>query len=291
MPPSTSRHWIAVDVGNSAIKVGQFHACRVPHAASARQRAQLIATSPTLIPAEQLAASQATGAPAQSFTDFLEQLQPEPYRWLAIRVQRTYEHQLAGWIRQMRPQDQYLLLDYRHFGLEIDVRFPERVGADRLAGATAANALRRADRGAIIVDAGTAITVDLVTRDGVFRGGAILPGMNTAAWALAKATDALPLISPLDLRALPEPVGKATEEAIRSGIVWGSVGAVRELVARIADQLDAEPEVYFTGGSGLVVASCLGRDAQFDPHLVLRGIAQAGVQQASLSEDEGAGEP
>lgn len=291
MPPSTSCSWIAVDVGNSAIKLAPCHACREPHAASSRELLQLTAASPTVIPAEELAASQASGAPARSFIDFLQQLRPEPCRWLAIQVQRTYEQRLAGWVRQTRPQDQYVLLDYRHFGLEIDVRFPQRVGTDRLAGATAANALRRADRGAIIVDAGTAITVDLVTCDAVFRGGAILPGMHTAAWALAKATDALPLISPLDLGTLPEPVGKATEEAIRSGIVWGCVGAVRELVARIADPLDAEPEVYFTGGSGLLVASCLGRDAQFDPHLVLRGIAQAGFHQTSLSADEGAGQP
>ncbi len=131
------------------------------------------------------------------------QLPAMPLRWFAASVNRTIEAQFSAWIRAHRPQDAYMLLRHDHFPLEIDVRAPDRVGTDRLAAAVAANELRVPQRSAIVVDAGTAVTVDLITSDGVFRGGAILPGIQTAAQALADATDALPLLENLDLSSVP----------------------------------------------------------------------------------------
>ena len=79
--------------------------------------------------------------------------------------------------------------------IAVGLEHPERVGLDRLAAAAAVNRLRSPDRGAIIVDTGSAVTVDLVSADGIFCGGAILPGIDMSARALHEFTDLLPLVS------------------------------------------------------------------------------------------------
>jgi type III pantothenate kinase len=195
------------------------------------------------------------------------------------------QESFAAWILQRRPQDQYLVLNHAHFPLEIDVRYPERVGTDRLAAAVAANLGRSPDRGIIVIDAGTAITVDLLTPDGVFRGGAILPGLETAAAALAAATDALPHVELRGPSAAPSAIGKSTADAILSGLVWGCVGAVRELIARISEEAGLDPELCCTGGAGRLLAQLLGPQCLYDPQLVLRGIALTGWQLGSVPDD------
>jgi type III pantothenate kinase len=217
--------------------------------------------------------------PPKRLEALLLQLPDTAHHWYVVSVNRQLESQLATWIRQRRPQDAYTLLAPSHFTQEVDVRQPQRVGTDRLAAAVAVNELRSPERAAIVVDAGTAVTVDVVTSDGVFRGGAILPGIETAAEALANATDALPLVEHSDLSSTPTPIGKSTEESIRSGIVWGSVGAVRELISQISAEIPSATEVYCTGGDGLHLARLIGREMKFDPNLVLRGAALTGFRQ------------
>ena len=152
---------------------------------------------------------------------------------------------------------------------------PDQVGIDRLAGAAAVNRLRDPARPAIIIDAGSAITVDLITADGIFRGGAILPGIGMSARALNQFTDLLPRI-PMDELAEPHPaLGTSTIEAIRSGLYWGAVGAMRELVARLSEPLNAKPEIFLTGGAAPSVAAVFDPAAHHVDHLVLSGIALA----------------
>ena len=211
------------------------------------------------------------------------QLPAVPLRWFAASVNRAIEAQFSAWVRAHRPQDDYLLLGHGDFPLKIDVRAPDRVGTDRLAAAVAANELRAPQRSAIVVDAGTAVTVDLITSDGIFRGGAILPGIQTAAQALADATDALPRLENLDLSSIPAAIGKSTQEAMRSGIVWGCVGAVRELILQMSAAVPDVPSVFCTGGDGMHLTRLIDRDMKFDPNLVLRGIALTGHRYMSGS--------
>ena len=120
--------------------------------------------------------------------------------------------------------------------IAVGLEHPERVGLDRLAAAAAVNRLRSPDRGAIIVDTGSAVTVDLLSADGVFRGGAILPGIDMSARALHEFTDLLPLVSLNELSVPPPALGVSTVTAIRGGLFWGQVGAVRrgiELSSRL----------------------------------------------------------
>jgi type III pantothenate kinase len=153
---------------------------------------------------------------------------------------------------------------------------PARVGIDRLLAAFAANQLRAPGRAAIVVDLGTAITIDLVEPDGAFAGGTILPGIGMAGRALADQTDALPHIL-LDAAKMPPTVlGKSTTSAIESGLYWGTVGAVNEIASRLADGLESPPDFFVTGGAGQLITQFIsvGGRVQFVPHLVLSGIVR-----------------
>jgi type III pantothenate kinase len=199
-------------------------------------------------------------------------LPPTETAWFVASVQRAAEEQLRDWIRVNRTADKYHLLSHRELPLQINVESPQRVGLDRLTAAVAANTIRDPRRPAIVIDAGTAITVNLITADGVFQGGVILPGFSLTAKALAMGTDQLPLIA-ADLNAEPpNVVGKSTEAAIRSGLFWGNVGAVREIVDRVQRELSVVPQVFVTGGDARRLSGFVSPEARFVPDLVLAGI-------------------
>ena len=124
-----------------------------------------------------------------------------------------------------------------------NVSEPDRVGTDRLCSAAAAH--RHAKRACVVASFGTALTVDLVSDDGIFMGGAILPGMALAARALHEHTALLPHV---ELAEPSEVWGTNTAEAIRVGIVCGLRGALREIVERYATRIGRWPAVLLTGG-------------------------------------------
>ncbi len=278
---------MVADVGNSAIKLGRFVVSTDADRAPDRLDLQLDGVYPTVVSVKEIQSWNDTGRPPVRLEALLMQLAEPPLRWFTVSVNRAIETRLAGWIRSHRPQDTYLLLRHDQFPLEIDVRAAHRVGTDRLAAAVAVNALRIPKRSAVLVDAGTAVTVDLITSDGVFRGGAILPGIQTAARALADATDALPRLENLDLSSVPAVIGKSTQDAMRSGIVWGCVGAVRELILQMSAAVPDVPSVFCTGGDGIHLARLIDREMKFDPNLVLRGVALTGYRCLSGPAGEG----
>lgn len=165
--------------------------------------------------------------------------------------------------------------DRSQFPIAIDVDVPERVGTDRLLNAIAANRLRQPTQGAIVVDSGTATTVDLISRTGAFCGGAILPGLLLSARALHEYTSVLPFV-PMPQAGDPAPpsVGRNTESAIVSGICWGHVGAVNSLIAAFShdSRLGSEtPLILVTGGAGSWLAEWLVPSARHCPHLAFQG--------------------
>src|SRR5262249_59123408 len=107
----------------------------------------------------------------------------------------------------------------------------------------------------IVVDLGTATTVDVVGADGAFLGGAILPGIELGARALASGTAQLPAI---DVAGLPLAIGRDTPSAIASGLVFGHLGAVRELVARMRADTLGNAHVVITGGGACAAGARAG---------------------------------
>ena len=146
---------------------------------------------------------------------------------------------------------------------------PESVGADRIVNAVAAG--RHYGFPAIIVDIGTATTVEAVDADGSYLGGAILTGLYVALEALVARTAKLPSV---DLEeAPPKVIATNTPDSIRSGFIYGYAGALDALIRRSREEMGAEnPCVIATGGpAGAVVPYC-EEIQEFDPDLTLKGL-------------------
>ena len=154
-------------------------------------------------------------------------------------------------------------------GLENRYDDPEAVGADRIVNAVAAG--RHYGFPAIIVDIGTATTVEAVDGGGCYLGGAILTGLYVSLEALVSRTAKLPGV---DLEEEPPRViATNTPDSIRSGFIYGYAGAVDALIRRSRDELDQDGvKVVATGGpAGVIVPYCREID-EFDPDLTLRGL-------------------
>jgi type III pantothenate kinase len=178
----------------------------------------------------------------------------------------------------LQPWSRIETLTRDDIAIEVDVKEPARVGIDRLLNATAVNRVRSPQRPAIVVDMGTAMTVNLISENGVFQGGAILAGPMTALGALHMATSSLPVLGSEVFEAPPPAVGKSTDEAMASGAYWGAVGAARQLIERTAATCIDAPEVFLTGGAARGLAAHVGlgdHPARQLPQLVLTGIRLA----------------
>jgi len=158
--------------------------------------------------------------------------------------------------------------------LVVAIDEPQRVGIDRLAGAAAAGAIKRAGRPAIVVDCGTAATVNVVSAAGEFLGGAILPGPALMARALAEGTSRLPEVAALDHAPPPPMPGRSTQDAIAAGIGWGIRGAIARVVAEARAAVGGDADVILTGGWRAAVRDALPGAVEV-PELVLAGIALA----------------
>ena len=265
--------WLAVDVGNSRVKFGIFES---PADEGSLPECSLFLTSD----------------PQEPFDWKLlqETLGNRPFRSVLVGSnQKGVDAVLAAWPDELRPISRTVFRDSTLFPIEIDVDAPRGVGLDRLLAAIAANCLRRAGDAAIIVDCGTATTVDVVSSEGVFLGGAILPGFELSARALNHYTEVLPYVSideliATDVQGQHAPLGKNTHAAISSGIFWGQVGAVRELIARQAAICSptTSPQVFVTGGGGELLAPFLDQSTHY-PYLALQGLVIAAQEQPGMT--------
>jgi type III pantothenate kinase len=168
---------------------------------------------------------------------------------------------------------------HEHLPLEVAVAEPHRVGIDRLAAAAAAGLLKRPARPAIVVDCGTAATVNLVSAAGGFLGGAILPGPSLMAAALAEGTSRLPRLEIADRSSPPALPGRSTQEAIAAGIGWGLRGAILRLVAEARTAVGGDADVIVTGGWRAAVLGELPGAIEVED-LVLAGVALAAERAA-----------
>jgi type III pantothenate kinase len=134
-------------------------------------------------------------------------------------------------------------------GVRIRTDNPSEVGADRVVNALAAHRLYGGP--CVVIDFGTATTFDAVSREGDYLGGAIAPGIGTAAEALFLRAAKLPRI---ELVAPPRVIGANTTHSMQSGVMFGYVGLVEGLVARFRKELGPDMKVIATGGLAPVIA-------------------------------------
>ena len=153
------------------------------------------------------------------------------------------------------------------FGFDIEYDDPACVGIDRLLSALAGAVLYGLP--VIVVDLGTAITVDMVTADRRFVAGAIAPGRRMAADALHQGTSLLPRVEP---GGQPSLAARSTTECIRSGLFYGTTGLVDGLVERMRSEMVSGAYVVATGGDAAAIAGASKHIQTVNPHLVLWGL-------------------
>ncbi len=147
---------------------------------------------------------------------------------------------------------------------------PAEVGADRIVNAIAAfDICGAARRPLIVVDFGTATTLDAITAKGEYLGGAICPGVTISADALFQRAARLPRI---DVRKPSRVVGRTTVGAMESGLFWGYVGMVDGLVRRMSDELGGNAICVATGGLADVIAPEIPQIQHVDADLTLHGL-------------------
>lgn len=270
---------LAIDVGNSRAKLGIWH-----HANRTGQPADLL-----------------TAVPLTSEIDLPNEIR----RWLKLsdcpKVDQAIvagsnphpvDHLMASWLGKNLPVIQ--IRSYQQIPLKMDVEQPETVGIDRLLTAIAVRSRQVIPAPVIVVDAGTATTVNLTTADGTFRGGAILPGMRMSAHALHDYTAVLPLIDADSLigsestttnpsgdtphESTLQMPGRHTSAAIQNGIFWGHLGSIKELIAQlVASQQSSGTDIRnlkiaITGGGGRQLARLIP-DAAYEDSLALTGLS------------------
>lgn len=159
-----------------------------------------------------------------------------------------------------------------NWGLCIDYDDPAQIGIDRLAAAAAAHRAAPAGRAAVVVDAGTALTVDAIDAAGTFRGGVIAPGLRLGLNALSAGTSFLPHV---ELTPTTPLLGKNTVDGLCSGALHGTAALVEGLCARMATALDSPSAIFLTGGDAPLLQPHIAAAVTCDPDLVLRGLALA----------------
>jgi len=156
--------------------------------------------------------------------------------------------------------------------ITLHVDEPLTVGADRIINTLAAS--RKYRRDAIVVDLGTATTFDCITRDAVFLGGVIAPGVRSSAETLFRRTSKLPAT---ELVAPARAIGTRTEECIRAGVMFGAAESIDGIVRRIKAEWPSaeEPLVIGTGGLAELFAPLCRSFDEVDPYLTLYGLSLA----------------
>lgn len=245
---------LAIDVGNTHITVGLYQGPRLQH--TWRLNTNRHYTSDelgihflNLLATKTLDASRLSGVCIASVVPSLD--------GPLSQMSRTYLRQKPLIVTPSTPM-----------GIKNLYKNPDEVGADRLVNAVAVHAIYR--KAAIVVDFGTATTLDCVTAKGEYLGGAICPGMELAGEWLATHTAKLPRVT---FQTAPtKAIGKTTKESLQSGLFWGYIALVEGLLQRLTREMGGKPLVIVTGGLSPVIGPRLSSRPKIEPDLTLDGL-------------------
>jgi type III pantothenate kinase len=177
------------------------------------------------------------------------------------KVRSQIEQALAAW--GVRPE--WIVSRRTQCGVVSRYAEPGQLGADRWA--TLIGARARHSGACVVVNVGTAVTIDALSAEGEFLGGLILPGPELMAEALATGTAGLPR-----QQGQFELFPTSTANAIFSGSLQAVCGAIERIERALAAASQAQPQIVMSGGSGDLVASQLARPITLAPNLVLEGL-------------------
>ena len=252
---------IAVDIGNTCVKFGVFPPDR---------ESEIVGQ--WTMPSDELGKIN----PLETWAPEMENLHPDPLIWRIAQTGKFPLKKFKEKILALRPKDTFKTVMRKQIPIKRDVDAPDQVGIDRLLAAYAA-VKRYGDAPMLVVDVGTAITVDVVQNQ-AFYGGAILPGLAALSETYPRISAKLPRLGPdAAIKIGLNYPGGNTKSAVFNGIYWGTIGAIRQFYEMHPQKKDAL--LILTGGDaqfflqGLTQMIPAGRILHHDT-LVLEGINQ-----------------
>jgi type III pantothenate kinase len=184
-------------------------------------------------------------------------------------VMPSLNRSLVEAVRGMSGVRPWFITHRSRFPFRLQVETPQRIGVDRLCAAAAA--ARHGARSVIIIDVGSAITVDLVAA-GAYRGGLIMAGPDLALRALSQFAEQLPAVA---FARVDKPFTferTDTRSAMILGACHGAVGAIKEAVRQLRSNTGGRPRAVLTGGGVAAIRQQLPKAWDYRPDLVLEGI-------------------
>ena len=153
--------------------------------------------------------------------------------------------------------------------IKINIKNNKQVGSDRIANAV--GVYKEFKSNCIVLDFGTATTFDVVTKNGIYNGGVISPGINLAIKSLSNSADQIPFFS---LKKQSKVIGKNTIEALRSGFYWGYSGLVNNIIQKIEIETKKKYTIVFTGGYANLFKTSIYRPFKVDKNITIKGIIE-----------------
>tara|TARA_Y100000590_G_scaffold366007_1_gene425144 strand:- start:198 stop:974 length:777 start_codon:yes stop_codon:yes gene_type:complete len=153
--------------------------------------------------------------------------------------------------------------------IKINVRNKNQVGSDRIANAV--GVYKKYNTNCIVVDFGTATTFDVVTKEGVYKGGIIAPGINLSIKSLTNSADQIPVFT---VKKQKKIIGKNTIEALYSGFYWGYSGLINTIISKIEKETKRKYKVIFTGGYADLFKTSMTRPFKVDRNITINGIIE-----------------
>ena len=245
---------VAIDIGNSSVNIGYF--------TDRGLVVQKIDTYPLRNIGDYLAI----------LKDFLSENRIEKTGLSGIisSVVRSHSQVFIDALRRLSGEDEIVILTVSHTmnsGLVIKVDAPEKIGTDRIAGSVGASELYGAP--VAVLDFGTATTITVVDQRRYLIGGAILPGLGLMNKALHQGTQQLQevVLEPPDTA-----LGADTSGCIRSGLYYGTAGAVERILTEIENETGVRFNVVLTGGHSHGIRQFMSRPCEINPNLALEGL-------------------
>lgn len=243
---------LAIEVGNTNTLVGLFDSSKVVRTWRLSTQRPMTGDESMLLISQLLSSAE---VPARSVNGVI----------LSCVVPELTDTFVRG-AREITHAEPVVVGSHLKMDVELCYSVPEEMGADRIADVVAA--WDRYHGPLIVIDFGTATTFDVVSRDGRCVGGAICPGILSGALDLARRGAKLPQV---EIKVPQRALGRNTLESMQSGIIYGAVGQVKELISRLTEELGEKPKVVATGGFVDVIAPELG-DVEIDRNLTLKGL-------------------
>ena len=153
--------------------------------------------------------------------------------------------------------------------VKINIKNKKQVGSDRIANAV--GVYKKYKSNCIVLDFGTATTFDVVTKNGIYNGGIIAPGINLSLKSLVSSADQIPAFSIIKQKKI---IGKNTVEALRSGFYWGYSGLINNIILKIEKETKKKYKIIYTGGYADLFKKSIRRPFIVDRNITIKGIIE-----------------